>query len=309
MLIKKKIIIFINFILIILLILYFIPIEKKGFLDLYQKKDNIREEYILLQNQPLKNLMKDNADWKYYFQKSKNPNSPTILFLHGMTGGYDIWWQQIIFFQKEFHIISYTLPKQVDSLKEAINGILEILQRENISKVILVGSSMGGYIAQYFLKTNPKKVQKVVFGNTFPPNTYFKNQNDFKAKMIVILPSILFDYLAIQNFKKVIFPTSLNSEPLKGYLLSFSNPKIQFLNRYKIITDFFEIEPRSKEEIQIPKLILISKNDPLVPEFLREELLKVYPESEVYSFEEEGHFPYVVDAKKYNQIVLNFLKK
>lgn len=101
----------------------------------------------------------------------------------------------------------------------------------------------------------------------------------------------------------------MNSEQLQAYLLSFSNPKTQFLNRYKIITDFFEIEPRTKEEIQIPKLILISKNDPLVPEFLREELLKIYPEAERYSFEEEGHFPYVVDAMKYNQIVLNFLKK
>lgn len=107
-----------------------------------------------------------------------------------MTGGYDIWCQQIIFFQKEFNIIFYTLPEKIDNLKKAVDGILEILQRENIPKVVLVGSSMGGYIVQYFLKIKPEKVEKAVFGNTFPPNTYFKKQNDLKAKVIFLFPSI-----------------------------------------------------------------------------------------------------------------------
>ncbi|MFN3605490.1 MAG: alpha/beta fold hydrolase [Leptonema sp. (in: bacteria)] len=81
------------------------------------------------------------------------------------------------------------------------------------------------------------------------------------------------------------------------------------MNRYKIVTDFFNIEPRTKEEISIPKLIIISENDPLIPKFLREEFTKAYPEAQVFSFPKEGHFPYVVSPQKYNQIVSEFIKK
>lgn len=58
----KKVFFLIGLILIIFLIFCLIPVKKKNFLDLYQKKDPIRDEYIFIKSQPLKNLVINNKE-------------------------------------------------------------------------------------------------------------------------------------------------------------------------------------------------------------------------------------------------------
>ncbi|MFN3605491.1 MAG: alpha/beta fold hydrolase [Leptonema sp. (in: bacteria)] len=204
---------FLFFILFLISFVYFLPVTKKDFLDIYKKKDRISEQFLSIKKESINKVIINHVEWNYIIKKNKKPSTSTILFLHGMTGSFDIWCQQYYFFQEEFNVISYTLPEAVRTLKDTARGILKILEKENINKVILVGSSMGGYIAQYFLKKYPEKVEKVVFSNTFPPNTYFKDQNEFKAKLLFFLPEVLFDIIGKKQFKDVVLPTSLNSKP------------------------------------------------------------------------------------------------
>lgn len=58
----KKVFFLIGLILIIFLIFCLIPVKKKNFLDLYQKKDPIRDGYIFIKSQPLKNLVINNKE-------------------------------------------------------------------------------------------------------------------------------------------------------------------------------------------------------------------------------------------------------
>ncbi len=65
------------------------------------------------------------------------------MFLHGMGGSYDIWFQQIDWFKNRYRIISPEYPP-VHTLEELAAGIIKILESEHTEKVVVIGSSLGG---------------------------------------------------------------------------------------------------------------------------------------------------------------------
>ncbi len=288
-------------------IIYFVPIKYKNFVEEIQSYKEILEQYKTVKNHPLKKISVNGVEWHYYIKRPENIKNPkTILFLHGMTGSYDIWWQQLYEFQNNYIVISYTLPEKVDSLKKVEEGIFTILQEEQIEKVILVGTSMGGYIAQYLTNYYPEKIIGAVFSNTFPPNSIIKKENYLKSRLLRLIPEILFYRFFVSNIENQILPTSENSQILKAFLLSLPITKKQFLNRYNIITEEFNLFQEDKVT-SIPKLIIESENDPLIKPELRHLLKEIYKEAKIYTFSNKGHFPYVIDSSTYNHILYHFL--
>ena len=152
--------------------IYLIPVKKKSFNELYAGNQTISQSLLDFRKNAPKEISINGTKWNYI---DTQIGDSTIVFLHGMGGAGDIWWQQINALKEEYRIISPTLP-HVESIVEAADGILAILEKENINKTILVGSSMGGYIAQFLLQNHPEIIEKVVLGNTFPPNQIQKEK-------------------------------------------------------------------------------------------------------------------------------------
>ena len=73
--------------------------------------------------------------------------------------------------------------------------------------------------------------------------------------------------------------------------------------------DFFTINPSLDKYKRVPKLIIESDNDPLVSPNLRRDLKSLYSDAEVYTFHNEGHFPYINAADEYNRVLRSFLQK
>jgi pimeloyl-ACP methyl ester carboxylesterase len=169
----------------LVIILYLLPPSKVNFFDIYTKNDKASESLKEFQSRKTKLLNINGVEWKYY--RGGNGDK-TILFLHGMGGSYDIWWQQINAFEKEYQVLSYTLPKEITTLEQVANGIKEITKIENIDTFYAVGTSMGGYITQYLIQQIPNRLEKVVLSNTFPPNNLIQTENKKKAKIVPYLP-------------------------------------------------------------------------------------------------------------------------
>ena len=168
---------------------------------------------------------------------------------------------------------------------------------------------MGGYITQYLLKTMPERLNKVVFGNTFPPNDKLLKDNLTKSKVIPYLPEVVIGWFGQKSLKNKLLPGGHNDPLLKAFLPSLPFSKQSFINRFYVVVDKFMINPSQYKYKRIPKLIIESDNDPLIPPELRQEIKELYPDAEVYTFHNEGHFPYINAAKTYNQVIENFLKK
>jgi len=291
---------------ILLFSLYYFPSPKRDFFKLYGQDDVSAQGLKEFQSRETSLTEVDQVKWMYY---SGGQGAQTILFLHGMGGSYDIWWQQIIAFESNYRVISYTLPKEIDKLKQCSKGIQAILTQEKVDSCILVGSSMGGYISQYFVQTIPDKIDKAVFGNTFPPNDLIEQENKKNEQIVPWLPEIALVKIGDKKLKNELIPAGKNSKLLAAFLPSIRFNKEQFMNRYAVVIDPFRVDTLKIQKKSIPKLILESDNDPLVQKELRTALKDVYNDAQTYTFQNAGHFPYINEASEYNAVLKQFLEK
>ncbi|MFT4033400.1 MAG: alpha/beta hydrolase [Siphonobacter sp.] len=289
----------------LIIVLYLFPVPEKDAAQLYDAADREPINGLVSFRQiPTRTITTQGYDWTYQLLGT---GPKAILFLHGMSGGYDFWWQQMKAFSPEYRVISVTYPP-IDHLKGLAMGIMEILDKEKIDKTVVVGSSLGGYLTQYILTNYPQRVTKAVFGNTFPRNNVLKQETEGKMKIVTWSPEWIVMNSLRQNLYDKIFPAAENNPLAKAMLLENTYgrmTKAQFLARYHCVIDDFK--PIDGKQTSIPTMILESDNDPLVPPVLRQQLKKHYSSARVYTFHNKGHFPYINAAGEYNQVLKSFL--
>lgn len=254
---------------------------------------------------PPQSITIERMTWEYL---TTGQGEETILFLHGMTGAYDIWWQQINALQERYRIISVTYPA-IHTLEGLTRGILAILKREQIAKVNLVGTSLGGYLAQFLLAQYPSLILQVCFGNTFPPNDLIARQNRWIGMALHFLPESVVLSSVRKNIADSIYPAANQSELVLAFLLELLKnrmSKAQFVARYHCVVEPFSIP--SLQSLEIPAMIIESDNDPLVAATLRERLKVTYPSATVRTLHHVGHFAYLSEAPTYNRQIEEWLQ-
>jgi pimeloyl-ACP methyl ester carboxylesterase len=289
------------------LAVYLWPVPKYAFQELSSEVDDALASSLrdFRKSHPLKQLTVDHTDWNYV---ALGQTENTILFLHGTTGAYDIWWQQLEALKDRYRLIAVTYPP-VHGLEKLSRGVLAILDHEGIERTHIVGSSLGGYLAQYIMARHPEKVERAVFGNSFPPNDILEEKNRTIGTALPFLPEWLVIRVLRKSFKEKIYPTSGYDELTLAYMLEQSYGRMQkahVISRYRCIIDpFISADPAS---LGIPVAIIESDNDPLVEEALREQLKEVYPSATVYTIQNAGHFPYLNRPEEYTKILDEFFR-
>ncbi len=253
------------------------------------------------QTHPPQTLEVDGEGWEYTAFGNGNES---ILFLHGMTGAYDIWWQVMENLAADYRVISVTYPP-IDNLAGMAEGITAVLDAEEVNTVHLVGSSLGGYFTQYLVANFPERVETAVFANTFPPNEIIAEKNKTLGGLLPFIPEWAVMGVLKGSAEESLYQAAGNSELVRAYVLeqAFGRmSKTQFLARYHAVIDSFEAPVPT-----MPIMIIEADNDPLVEEALREMLKETYPEATVQTMHEVGHFPYLNEPDLYTKLLTEFL--
>ena len=288
--------------------LYLYPILRVPFNEVYAKAEE--SESVSLSafriNYPPSLLEVNGVEWEYL---AMGEGEETILFLHGMTGAYDIWWHQLEALQSDYRVIAVTYPA-VNTLVELDAGVMSILEAEGVEKFNMVGTSLGGYFAQYLVAHHPERILRAVFSNTFPPNDLIAEKNKTIGTALPFLPEWLVIDVLRGSFAGSVYPASGNDELTLAFLNEISYgrmSKAQVVGRFHCVVEKFEAPDLNA--LGIPVLIIEADNDPLVELALREQLKVVYPTAEVHTFSNIGHFPYLNRATEYTSKLMEFLAK
>ncbi len=306
---KKQMKWLIPLILVVLIIaVYNWPVSKTAFEELYSEVvQGVTQSLVAFRSaNPTKTVEVNSLAWEYV---ALGQGEEVIVFLHGMTGAYDIWWQQMEALQGKYRLIAMTYPA-AGSLAEMAEGVMAILDAEGVDQFNVVGSSLGGYFAQYLVATFPQRVQKAVFANTFPPNDLIAEENRVVGALLPYLPEWLIMNVLSGSIRESVIPTSEYSALVLTFGLEQTGGRMskgQVIGRFKGVIDPFS--DADLDALGIPVLIIESDNDPLVAPVLREELKTVYPSAEVHTFSGAGHFPYLNRADEYTRIIDQFFSK
>jgi maspardin len=255
------------------------------------------------QTYPARQIKVNDLSWTYLVM---GQGEQTILFLHGLAGSYDIWWQQLLALGERCRLVAVTYAP-ADSLAAMAAGILAILDTEGVERVSVVGSSLGGYLAQYLAATHPERLERMVLANTFPPNEIIAETYRLPVACLPYAPEWLVMAVMRGSYRRTIYPTSGNSELVLAFLREKSYggmSKADILGRYQAVTEPFT--PAATASLGMPVLIIEADNDPLVPPGLRHKLRLTYPDAAVHVLSEAGHFPYLNQPDTYTRILAEF---
>jgi len=294
------------FLLIVIAAVYLYPVPRVPFDDVYANVDSAQSQSLqsFRAAHPAQTLKINGVDWEYV---AFGEGDETILFLHGMTGAYDIWWNQMEALQNDYRVISVTYPA-VDSLAEMSDGVFAILDAEGVKQANIVGTSLGGYLTQYIVANHPTRVLRAVFSNTFPPNDLIAEKNKSIGMALPFLPEWLVIDVLRGSFAASVYPASGNDELTLAFLNEISYGrmrKAQVVGRFYGVVEKFTAPDLNV--LGIPVLIIEADNDPLVELVLREQLKETYPTAEVQTLSGVGHFPYLNRASEYTNLLVDFL--
>ncbi|MCM1236723.1 MAG: alpha/beta hydrolase [Ruminococcus flavefaciens] len=108
-----------------------------------------------------------------------------MLFLHGLTADHTMFEKQCDFFSGSYNIVAWDAPAHGKSrqykeftYQNAVEVLKQILDKHKINSVIMIGQSMGGYIAQSFLSRYPSMVLAFVAIDTTPYGDMYYSKSD-----------------------------------------------------------------------------------------------------------------------------------
>lgn len=127
----------------------------------------------------------------YYWASDICSDKLTLFFLHGMTGNHTMFDSQIAHFRGKYNVIAWDAPAHGKSrpysaftYEKAAKVMYDILCELKVTDVILIGQSMGGFIAQSFLCRYPKMVRGFISIDSCPFGDYYSKSDIWWLKQI-----------------------------------------------------------------------------------------------------------------------------
>lgn len=98
-----------------------------------------------------------------YWRGEANHGGPTLVFLPGLTADHRLFERQLAYFGGHLDVLAWDAPGHAASrpfrldftLMDKARWLHGILEREGVARPVLIGQSMGGYVAQCFMQAYP----------------------------------------------------------------------------------------------------------------------------------------------------------
>src|SRR5487761_653337 len=145
--------------------------------------------------------------------------APAILFLHGMRVTREMWKPQMLRLPGAHRVIALDLPghgplrDQRFSLDDSVAEIAEVIERQANGRALIVGLSLGGYIAMEFGARHSQKAAGLVIASaTVEPRGWHTAPYRLLALSMDKMPKNWLDWTS-RTFFQIVYPPE-KAEPL-----------------------------------------------------------------------------------------------
>ncbi len=234
------------------------------------------------------------------------PTAPPLLYLHGTNLG-NLWLEYHSTLSQNFHVFAPDPPgfgftERPDWMRDMSDYILffrDLLDELGLDTPVIVGHSLGGWMAVEMAVWYPERVKKLVLSNAVgirvkgkpiadlfamaPQELLAACFDDFTAAMPLIPPEVNVDYLLAQ-YKQLTTLASLAWNP--NY-----DPKLE----------------RRLASVKTPTLVIWGRNDRLIPVAYAETYHRLIAHSRLVILDGTGHMPMFEKPREWCKAISDFL--
>lgn len=234
---------------------------------------------------------------------------PALVFIHCGGCNRHLWDDQVSAFAKNHKVVTIDLPGHGESgqgrkswsVESYGDDVKRVVEKLNLKRVVLIGSSMGGPIALEATKRMPERVVAIVpvdtlhnVENKLPPEqleeVYKQLRADYKGAITGYLNQMLFSPSTPPAVKSRIISEVTSRPP------ELAIPILQGILAYDAAS--------ALREIKVPIRAINADMNPTAVEVNR----KYAPQFDVVLIKGTGHYPMLEDPKRFNEMLAEVLR-
>ncbi len=229
-----------------------------------------------------------------------------LIVLHGLMGALSNFDETFKFFSKKGYKVLipelplYSLPILKTNVKNLAKFLHEFIEYKNLKDVVLLGNSLGGHIALYYIKHYPKDVAALVltgssglYENSMGNNYPRRGDKGFvrrKTEEVFYDKAIATDELVDQVYDVI------NDRNTLVKTLAIAKSAV----RHNMAKDLPNMEQ--------PTCLIWGENDTVTPPEVAEDFDRLLPDSDLYWVDKCGHAAMMERPEKFNTILEEWFK-
>lgn len=242
----------------------------------------------------------------------------TILLLHGYLEAIEVWEPFTKLLKKQFRVIAIDLPGhgisevkgEVHTMAFLADTAKAVLDELGIARCVVVGHSMGGYVALEMMNKYPDTLSGMVLLNS-TPNPDSAEKKEMRRREIALVDENKKEFLARNASSKGFAPDNR---------VRFRD-EIEDLYEQAILTEDDGIkavlrgmsERRDMNEAmrtsKVPQLMILGRADEHIPLETAQKLIEAQPQAEVVWMENSGHMSYIEEPEACASAIATFVNK
>ena len=243
------------------------------------------------------------------FSYQRGGKGTTLLYLHG-AGGTGNAMPLMTALAQQYDVIvpdhpGFGLsddPPWLDNIHDVAYYYLDFMAALNLQKVIVLGSSLGGWIAMEIAVRDQSRMQRIILSNAAG----------------LSLPDVAMGDVFLwgdeQKIRNMIFDQALQEKVLS---MPISDEQAEINNKNFFTTAKLSWEPRFCDpdlekwlhRITLPTLIVWGDQDKLFPPAYGENLQQKIPHASYVVIDECGHLPHVEKRQELEKEIITFSKE
>ena len=241
-----------------------------------------------------------------------------IVLIHGFPFSKEMWKPQVEALKKEYYVITYDVRGHGASdvgdgqyaVEYFVDDLIALLDHLKLSKIIVAGLSMGGYIALRAVERNPERFRGLVLADTRSE----ADGNEGKIKRAVQAKTVKTD--GMQKFagtflSAVFYPRTFETNP---QAIEMIRKIIERSSPIAVAGTLLALAARTDTtsslfSMTIPTLILVGQHDALTPPSASHAMKDKIPNAEIHVLPKSGHMSNLENSEDFNRHLLNFLGK
>lgn len=242
------------------------------------------------------------------------PSGPPVLFLHGLGANADCWFNQVPAFSPEYDMIAVDMRgfgrsskpagRGAYSLDNFVEDAAALIRHLNLPPCHVVGTSMGGFIAQRLCLDHPALVASATLCHTADHMTIPADVMKERLKALAAFSG--------DDYAQLVVNQALGAradEVVREWLREMLARND--LRDYGAVLEEAVVPfdlGGAVEKIEKPCLVLVGKEDRIIPADAGRALFAKLRNAKLAELPHSGHLGYIEEPTLFNRTVLEFLK-
>jgi pimeloyl-ACP methyl ester carboxylesterase len=239
-----------------------------------------------------------------------------VLFISGLADEGACWADQVAGLADRWRVTTFDnrgvgrsdVPDGEYRIRDFAADTVALLDTLSISRAHVVGSSMGGAIAQELALAHPQRVRSLVLNGTYCRGDHFFDEVIRSWQWSARKSDTLREFLNIVNLW-CFSPRIYNEGIMEGWLAQAeASPHPQTVDAFCRSADALLAHDTSDRvgAITMPTLVTVGELDLCLPERFSRELVARIPNAQLRVVADQGHQPFQEGPAEYNALLAEF---